>query len=232
MVGKDSIDISNEGCVGKLISKVLSLAIIVGAGILKVPQISRSKNKSVEGIVACSISSSCLTATVVYSTLKGYPLTTYGESVIITGQVLILVFLLWTYSKPSATTEFRIQCMVCYGAIVASMLYLPEEFQPVLLTVGTVLTVSSRVPQILANFRAGSSGQVSLITWALNSAGGAARIFTTLQEVNDPFVLAGFVLGFVTSATLAFQVVLYSYILKKKDVTLNKSHHKNHHTKT
>ena len=219
MVGKDSIDISNEGCVGKLISKVLSLAIIAGAGILKVPQIlTIVKNKSVEGIVASSfyLEALALTATVVYSTLKGYPLTTYGESVIITGQVLILVWLLWTYSKPTATTGFRIQCMVSYGAIVASMLYLPEEFQPVLLTVGTVLTVSSRVSQIIANFRSGSSGQVSLITWALNSAGGAARIFTTLQEVNDPFVLAGFVLGFITSATLVFQVVLYSYILKKK----------------
>jgi len=219
VAGKNSIDIGKDGCVGKLISKVLSLAIIAGAGILKVPQIlTIVKNKSVEGIVSSSfyLETLALSASVVYSALKGYPLTTYGESVIITGQVLILVWLLWTYSKPPANTGFRIKCMVSYGAIVAAMLNLPEDFQPLLLTVGTVLTVSSRVPQIFANFSRGSSGQVSLITWALNAAGGAARIFTTLQEVNDPFVLAGFVLGFVTSAILVFQVVFYSYILKKK----------------
>lgn len=39
--------------------------------------------------------------------------------------------------------------------------------------------------------------------------GSLSRIFTTLQEVNDPLILWGFIAGFVLNAILAFQVIYY-----------------------
>jgi mannose-P-dolichol utilization defect protein 1 len=39
--------------------------------------------------------------------------------------------------------------------------------------------------------------------------GSLARVYTTLQEVNDPLILYGFVAGFVLNAVLALQVLYY-----------------------
>ena len=39
--------------------------------------------------------------------------------------------------------------------------------------------------------------------------GSATRIFTTLQEVNDPLILYGFVAAFILNAVLAAQMIYY-----------------------
>lgn len=40
-------------------------------------------------------------------------------------------------------------------------------------------------------------------------AGSLSRIFTTIQEVDDPLILYGFVAGFVLNLVLATQMVYY-----------------------
>ena len=40
-------------------------------------------------------------------------------------------------------------------------------------------------------------------------AGSLSRIFTTIQEVDDPLILYGFVAGFVLNLVLAIQMVYY-----------------------
>ena len=52
-----------------------------------------------------------------------------------------------------------------------------------------------RVPQIWQNFIAGSTGQLSLVTYALNTAGAAARIFTSVQENAGAAMLRGAVIS-------------------------------------
>jgi mannose-P-dolichol utilization defect protein 1 len=39
--------------------------------------------------------------------------------------------------------------------------------------------------------------------------GSVSRIFTTLQEVDDPIILGGFVAGFALNAVLALQMLYY-----------------------
>ena len=39
--------------------------------------------------------------------------------------------------------------------------------------------------------------------------GSLSRIFTTLQEVNDPLILYGYVAGFALNLVLALQVIYY-----------------------
>ena len=48
-----------------------------------------------------------------------------------------------------------------------------------------VLMLFSRLPQIVQNARQGHAGQLALATYLLNTLGGAARVFTTLQELDD-----------------------------------------------
>jgi mannose-P-dolichol utilization defect protein 1 len=39
--------------------------------------------------------------------------------------------------------------------------------------------------------------------------GSLSRIYTTLQEVNDPLILYGFIAGFALNLVLALQVIYY-----------------------
>lgn len=54
---------------------------------------------------------------------------------------------------------------------------------------------------------------VVLLTWSFQVVnyllGSLSRIFTTLQEVDDPLILYGFIAGFALNAILFLQVVYY-----------------------
>ncbi|OAA68227.1 polyketide synthase [Niveomyces insectorum RCEF 264] len=55
----------------------------------------------------------------------------------------------------------------------------------------------------------GGTGQLSAFTVFNYLLGSLSRIFTTLQEVDDPLILYAFVAGFALNAVLAAQVVYY-----------------------
>ncbi len=52
-----------------------------------------------------------------------------------------------------------------------------------------------RLPQIVQNFGAKATGQLSIITYGLNTAGAAARIFTSIQEKAGVAMLRGAVIS-------------------------------------
>jgi len=72
-----------------------------------------------------------------------------------------------------------------------------------------VLSVASKLPQILTVYRQGGTGQLSAFAVFNYLAGSLSRIFTTLQEVDDRLILYGFMAGFVLNAVLAGQMVYY-----------------------
>jgi len=53
-------------------------------------------------------------------------------------------------------------------------------------TINITFTISSRVPQILANHRNKSIGQLSFETTFMQLGGSLARVFTTFKELADP----------------------------------------------
>jgi mannose-P-dolichol utilization defect protein 1 len=69
--------------------------------------------------------------------------------------------------------------------------------------------VASKVPQILTVWSEGGTGQLSAFAVVNYLLGSLSRIFTTLQEVDDPLILYGFIAGFVLNAILFLQVVYY-----------------------
>ncbi|KAG6030791.1 hypothetical protein E4U41_007765 [Claviceps citrina] len=72
-----------------------------------------------------------------------------------------------------------------------------------------VLGVASKLPQIVAIYRRGGTGQLSAFTVFNYLAGSLSRIFTTLQEVDDRMILYGFVSGFLLNAVLTLQMLYY-----------------------
>ena len=54
----------------------------------------------------------------------------------------------------------------------------------------TTVGVGALIPQILLNLRQGNSGEWSLVTASLSTAGNVIRVLTTLQLTQDPILLA------------------------------------------
>jgi hypothetical protein len=74
-------------------------------------------------------------------------------------------------------------------------------------TLPVILALFGRLPQIAQNMRQGHTGQLSLVTYALNVAGSGARAFTVLQELDDKLALTSAVSSFLQNAILVAQIV-------------------------
>ncbi|ETV70355.1 hypothetical protein, variant 2 [Aphanomyces astaci] len=177
-------------CGKAVVSKLLGYLIIVGSFILKLPQILKIVAAgNVAGLNPSSFYLEVITfqASVVYNVLRGYPISSWGESAVILIQNVILVLLLWYYSGAAKSTQ--LVGVVAFVALGAGMFYLPSEFDWVLPSAGIPLSVMARIPQILSNFKQGHTGQLAFLTLFLNFGGSAARLFTTLQ-VRPSFSIA------------------------------------------
>jgi mannose-P-dolichol utilization defect 1 len=86
------------------------------------------------------------------------------------------------------------------------------------------LSLFSKLPQILQNHRARSTGQLSTFAVVSQVGGTAARLFTTSQEVNDPLVAAGFALALVLNVVVGVQ--MYAYWGKGSGVSVIAGHGK------
>lgn len=71
------------------------------------------------------------------------------------------------------------------------------------------LALSSKLPQILSNFKASSTGQLSAFLVFNSLAGCLARVFTTATETKDPVLWWGFVLAAALNGILAVQMGMY-----------------------
>ena len=63
--------------------------------------------------------------------------------------------------------------------------------------------------QIIANIRAGSTGQLSAVTVFLLFVGSLARVFTSVQETGDNIVILTYVAASSCNGILAFQILYY-----------------------
>jgi len=200
-------------CFKLTLSKLLGYLIIAGAFLLKAPQIYNFLSSgSVSGInvLSCYLDVIVFQNTIVYNAMEGYPLSTYGESIIIYLQNIVIVLLIWKYSKPAIPNGTRVAVLAAFTSLAVATVYgLPAEYRALLPSCGIALTIWSRVPQIWTNYQNGHTGQLALATWGLNALGALARVFTTLQEVDDVIVLSGFAAGAFLSFTIVVQILWY-----------------------
>lgn len=69
------------------------------------------------------------------------------------------------------------------------------------------LSLSSKVPQILSNFRLGSTGQLSAFLVFNSLLGCLARVYTTATETGDDVLWWGFVGAAVLNGVIALQML-------------------------
>ncbi len=200
-------------CLSLAISKALGIVIITTASIVKVPQILKLvQSQSAAGLsfISYLLETASFLITLAYNVRSGWPFSTYGETALILVQdVVIAVLVLRFTCRDGAAGTF----IACVGAAIYALLIsdtlVNANMMNYLQAAAGVLSVASKLPQILTVYRQGGTGQLSAFAVFNYLAGSLSRIFTTLQEVDDKLILYGFVAGFVLNAVLAGQMVYY-----------------------
>lgn len=199
-----------------LISNCLSYGVVVGASILKVPQIIRVvRTRSAEGISLTSI----------YVELLSYVISTswgvvqllefrdYGENVFIFAQLVVLTLMVASFQKKTASAvAVLVADLALFGIFSAG--YVPTAVHKSLLSSLILLNISSRVPQIRLNYINKSTGQLSFLTFFLALGGGVARVLTTLvnvpREKGKMVMLTQFSIAALLNLIVIVQILVYA----------------------
>ncbi|RDA86206.1 hypothetical protein CP532_3483 [Ophiocordyceps camponoti-leonardi (nom. inval.)] len=203
------IDVEAVECIKLAVSKGLGIAIVGAASIVKLPQIIKlASSRSAAGVSFLSylLETSALLITLAYNVRNAFPFSTYGESALILAQDIVICLLVLNYQgRPGGAAV-----LVAGLAAGASALLVADADTLGYLQAGAgVLGVASKLPQIMAIWQQGGTGQLSAFAVFNYLLGSLSRIFTTLQEVDDKLILYGFVSGFILNAVLALQMVYY-----------------------
>lgn len=197
-----------------LISKLLSYAIMVGALVQRVPQILKIwPSGTVQGLSAFMflMDSVGYTITVAYNRDRGYAFSTYGENYFLLLQGMVIVLLIFWYSRAMLSVYFlgvaAGYTALCYTLFAPRVLN-SQQVEALYLATIPIFCVG-RVPQIIKNFVNGHTGALAMFPLVLAVVGAAARIFTTLQETSDSNVLLGYVLGGGLNTILLLQILFY-----------------------
>jgi mannose-P-dolichol utilization defect protein 1 len=206
------VDPSHTECLKLAVSKGLGIGIIGASSVVKVPQLLKLLNsQSAEGLSFLSylLESSAYLISLAYNVRHGFPFSTYGETALILVQNIAIASLVLKYSGNQLGIAGWIGGLVAAGSALFNEQWVGAERLSLLQATAGVLGVASKVPQILTIWTEGGTGQLSAFAVVNYLLGSLTRIFTTLQEVDDPLILYGFIAGFALNLVLFLQVVYY-----------------------
>ncbi|KAI1315920.1 hypothetical protein EDD11_000170 [Mortierella claussenii] len=221
----ENLDYRDVPCIKYAISKGLGLGIVAGGAIVKVPQIIKIVHaRSATGVSLSSYMLETLACVIslAYNIRQNNPISTYGETFFVTIQNLAILGLMLRYSGKNTSAFIILSSFLFLGSVLGRT----SQFTQ---TDGTVVTnawvsqgvlvflqaatipinLFSKVPQIVENYKNGSTGQLSAFTVFNYFAGSLARVYTTLTEVDDIIILSGFLLSTLFNCILALQMALY-----------------------
>lgn len=221
------VDLTQPECVKLAISKGLGIGIVAMSAIVKLPQIfSLLASQSAEGLSFASIYLEIVAQLIslAYNFRNGFPFSTFGETALIVIQNVVIAALILTYKNKKAQAAL----LFVNIAFFVNALFNPtagmvnNDVLNMLQTATIPIGLASKLPQIYTNFANKSTGKLSTFSVVNYLAGSLARVFTTLQEVNDPKILASFGAGAVLNLILMLQVIVYWNNKPKKVSQLKK----------
>ena len=204
-----------KDCITYLISKGLSIGIVLFSFTSKLPQILNMYNsKEIKGLSYLSIYLDVISflCSSLYPYHKGYSFITYGENVIILSENLFIFFMAWSYdiNQSSDRQNMSFTLLICSFLFICYKGVLDDNMWNLVGSSSTILSVVSRITQILKSYKEKSTGPLSTITFGLNMLGNLARIFTTIKETKDAIILGGFVISFILNLIIFLQIIYYN----------------------
>eukprot|EP01083_Nonionella_stella_P071234 191218_1 len=198
-------------CFKYTVSKCLGYGIIAGSFLLKVPQlINIYRSRSAKGVSSLTYAGEtlCYLIGLFYNMRMAFPFSTYGENVALSIQNILVLVMMFVYAEKQVLKCFTM--LAFFSSISYAMLnVLTIESLSYLVGCNIAFAALAKLPQIYVNFASKSTGQLSLPTTALQFGGCVARVFTTIQEVSDPLILCGFIVGAALNSIIVGQIVFY-----------------------
>ena len=214
----------NVVCLKMIISKGLGYAILAGSVLLRVPQILKIVSaQSGEGISVLSEILMILAGfgTMAYGYFKQFPIAAYGDIYFLYIQEIIILFLILFYQK----RVFNALATVAIIGAMTSLLFLNMLDEKIILLLNGLslfLSVTSKMIQAFSNYQASSTGNLSAITLVLQFLGCVARIFTSIQETGDSYLIITYVGVSLANFVLVLQLMYYWNSDKNKKIKSKK----------
>lgn len=205
--------ILSPNCGPLVVSKLISLGILLFCMILKTPQIFRIvKSRSVDGLSLVSL----VLETVCYSICIGYNLrfntdfSAYGEIGFLLLQDFVLLFL-WAGLRGGMSQWLM---FITLDGLFVGMISSPAsdaDFAVWMSLLTLPVGILGGVSQINANFWQGHTGQLSQSMIILGLLCGIGRLMTfAIEGVSDRLMVYGCASGVVISTVLLLQITAYS----------------------
>jgi mannose-P-dolichol utilization defect 1 len=206
-----AIVLSDISCAKATLSLVLGLGIVVMAGIIKFPQIiAIISAQSGDGLSMLTL----VIETFAYSynfaahyRLR-YPLSTYGDFAVLILQNSIIIMLVHRFANKPSAGAATVAGLFC-GLVLMCLPAFPISVLKLMTLANVPVTIAARVPQIMKSFQNKSTGSLSVITCCGLFLGSSARVFTTLQDVDNMNILLGYIVSASLNAVIAAQVLYY-----------------------
>jgi mannose-P-dolichol utilization defect protein 1 len=211
----EKLNFSDIECLKFALSKGLGIAIVVGGSIVKVPQILlilRTQNSTGLSLPSYILETLSYLITLFYSYRNAFPFSTYGENFFLGVQNIAVSLLIISYGNSPNASRATGDIGLVLGLFIATITVLNSISLDNLsyLQIATLpLSLSSKLPQIAANYNAKSTGQLSAFAVISQILGCIARVYTTSTEIGDPLVQAGFGLALVLNLVLGIQMLMY-----------------------
>ncbi|ELU07553.1 hypothetical protein CAPTEDRAFT_149512 [Capitella teleta] len=213
------VDISQVECMQVLASKVVSYFIIAFTSVfIKVPQIVKIlRAGSADGINFTSQLLVLITSTtnIAYCLALEYPISVWGESIALSLQILLIVLLiLWYRGSKAGLVAMTLAYVISSYLLVSPDV--PIWLHQYMRAAAIPMSVSSKILQILSNYRASSTGQLSAMTILLQSWRALGRVYSHVVETGDLLLIPLYSSAAILSGIMAIQIFYYGWKNKAK----------------
>lgn len=158
------VNIEDVDCIKLGVSKALGIGIIAASAVVKLPQIKKLlESKSSEGVSFLSyvLETASYLISLAYNIRNGFPFSTFGETALIVGQNVIISVLVLNYSGRASLAAVFVAGLAAAAATLFAENIVDAQTLGHFQAGAGVLSVASKVPQILTIFQQGSTGQLS-----------------------------------------------------------------------
>lgn len=232
----DDFNFEDVPCVKLAASKLVGIAIVCGAAIMKLPQIWAILPGNTDGLSLPRFVIETVTFTVIaaYNYVNDYPFSTWGENAFLLVQNYIIVLLILLYRKQlgivslvgiaayvyatwmilsgnlAKMTPFSLELRQSGSLVSEFALSGPNALENYLWMQTIILNPLSRVLQIYKSFSEGSTGNLSFITSFLAAVGACVRLLTVMEEVDDVTLQAAVAIAAALNTIILFQIIYYN----------------------
>jgi mannose-P-dolichol utilization defect protein 1 len=159
-----NVNLTDAVCLKLALSKTLGVVIVGASAVVKIPQLMKLLNShSAEGIsfLAYLLETSSYLISLAYNVRNQFPFSTYGEVALVAIQNVAISVLVLQYSGKAPVAALFVAGLAGAGYAMYNESIVPMPTLQWLQAGAGLLSVASKLPQIITIFQEGGTGQLS-----------------------------------------------------------------------